>query len=541
MGMGAGHTTHTDFQDNSIVGYLEYLPPEYNSTTDKLPLIIFLHGAGARSASTTPNLTLVENEGLAARLKTDDIPFIVISPQVRFTWNSTADNLDAFLDFLIERDNRIDPERVYLTGLSDGGKGVFDFPLHYKERIAAIVPVSTWPSDSGSVPIATEPFSDDPAVPIWGFHGNADTYSAMQVWIQEVVSEEGIAQFTLLPGGHSPVVWDTVYSGEIFSFNGTDQDIFTWMLSYSNPEALNHVPMEVKPNANLTGSKILAYEGFDIDAGSLAGNSGITSSGWSDVWMSTDNQVVDTGLNGDFPSVGGALSLHADASGDVPSAVRKLTYRFEDSGSAWISLFAKVTSGVGGSSFLSIALTDNEAVLDKLSIGVPQNETEWAVWGSLVSTGGNFGVAALSGVDAVVDEVVFLAVKIDFGAREGTLWVDPDSSLSAPQGSGTQFGLHSDFAFDQLAISFDGSGQYVGSLIDEIRIGTSFAAVTNASWGQWPLVDGSFVNTSGENAFLGWLFVDADPWVYSYRYGTWIYFPSPPVAQQGAWGYPLKR
>src|SRR6478609_1699347 len=34
-------------------GFLQYLPPDYNSNTDKYPLMIFLHGLGEKGNGTT--------------------------------------------------------------------------------------------------------------------------------------------------------------------------------------------------------------------------------------------------------------------------------------------------------------------------------------------------------------------------------------------------------------------------------------------------------------------------------------------------------
>jgi predicted peptidase len=41
---------------SGYLGYLEYLPPNYSSTTEKYPCIIFLHGAGEIGNGLEPDI-----------------------------------------------------------------------------------------------------------------------------------------------------------------------------------------------------------------------------------------------------------------------------------------------------------------------------------------------------------------------------------------------------------------------------------------------------------------------------------------------------
>jgi beta-glucanase (GH16 family) len=54
-----------------------------------------------------------------------------------------------------------------------------------------------------------------------------------------------------------------------------------------------------------------------------------------------------------------------------------------------------------------------------------------------------------------------------------------------------------------------------------------------ASWGGWPVVDGN-VDTEG---WIGWLYIDNDPWVWSYSLNKWIYLPEVLVTTGGGWVY----
>ena len=53
-----------------------------------------------------------------------------------------GEEINEVLEFLKTK-YRIDPNRVYLTGVSDGGYGINSMISLYPEKIAAAVPVST--------------------------------------------------------------------------------------------------------------------------------------------------------------------------------------------------------------------------------------------------------------------------------------------------------------------------------------------------------------------------------------------------------------
>lgn len=64
----------------------------------------------------------------------------------------------------------VDTNRVYLTGFSQGGMGVWDFVLHYPRKFAAAVPLSGYfqgPQDEKAAGVIKD-------VPIWIFSGSKD-------------------------------------------------------------------------------------------------------------------------------------------------------------------------------------------------------------------------------------------------------------------------------------------------------------------------------------------------------------------------------
>src|SRR3954468_502271 len=74
----------------SVIAYLEYVPQDYNTNSDKYPIVFFLHGIGERGTNTTDLATLqtsvqtVAKHGPPMYVKNGtQFPFILISPQLK--------------------------------------------------------------------------------------------------------------------------------------------------------------------------------------------------------------------------------------------------------------------------------------------------------------------------------------------------------------------------------------------------------------------------------------------------------------------------
>ena len=155
------------------VRYLLYLPESYGQDPQKQwPLILFLHGRGERGE----DLELLKNHPLPKILEEQaSFPAIVVSPQLslkKLWWSDMIDPLNVLLD-QVQAKYSIDTQRIYLTGLSMGGFGTWEFALRYPARFAAIVPVSGgYREGSRAIPENICALKD---IPIWVFHGGSDT------------------------------------------------------------------------------------------------------------------------------------------------------------------------------------------------------------------------------------------------------------------------------------------------------------------------------------------------------------------------------
>ena len=117
--------------------YLLYLPKDYATTSDRVPLVLFLHGAGERGTEVSKVAVHGPPKLVAAGR---EFPFILVSPQCPEGRIWDEQELIALLDDLQAR-YRVDPRRVYVTGLSMGGYGTWSLIGRYPDRFAAAAPI----------------------------------------------------------------------------------------------------------------------------------------------------------------------------------------------------------------------------------------------------------------------------------------------------------------------------------------------------------------------------------------------------------------
>ncbi len=189
--------------------YLLSKPDGYESdTAKKWPLIIFLHGAGERGN----DLEMLKKHGppkLIARGK--NIPAVIASLQCERKQIWSPQGVKAVTDHLIQTE-RIDPSRVYLTGLSMGGFGTWETAMEYPDTYAAIAPIC------GGAGVRWVMADRIAKLPCWIFHGDQDNavpleYSQkMYDALQKAGSQ---VKFTIYPGvGHDS--WTQTYDNPEF-------------------------------------------------------------------------------------------------------------------------------------------------------------------------------------------------------------------------------------------------------------------------------------------------------------------------------------
>ncbi|RYY57386.1 MAG: hypothetical protein EOO09_02710 [Chitinophagaceae bacterium] len=197
-----------------VTNYLIYYPDGYNTdTTRRWPLMVFLHGSG-ESGSDVDKVKVNGPPKLVADGK--KFPFIIISPQASSPQVGFPPLQVHALLADVKEHNRVDPDRVYLTGLSMGGYGAWKIAQEYPEDFAAVIPVCGGGDTSLNWKLRY--------MPVWNFHGGKDMnvpISQSDDMVSSLRKYNPTIRYTIYPEvGHNS--WEKAYD--------TDS-LYTWMLS----------------------------------------------------------------------------------------------------------------------------------------------------------------------------------------------------------------------------------------------------------------------------------------------------------------------
>ena len=219
--------------------YLLFLPDGYTSdTAKKWPLMIFLHGSGESGT----DLEKVKAWGPPKLIEAGKkFPFIVVSPQAPPNTGWQVEVLRAMLNDLKQK-YRVDNDRVYLTGLSMGGFGTWNYSEKFPDDLAAIVPIC------GGGDVAKVWHLRH--MPVWCFHGAKDDVvppASSQTMVDALRKYNPDVKFTLYPeANHNS--WEVTYNND---------SLYTWLLAQKK---FRYSPVTVS-------QKVLKeYEGFYTNA-----------------------------------------------------------------------------------------------------------------------------------------------------------------------------------------------------------------------------------------------------------------------------------
>jgi len=225
--------------NGAIGGYYVAQPSNYDQTTERYPLLLFIPGAGqfGNGAVDLPTLLkdgpaqLVDEKRFPGTFQVNNktYSFIVFTPQTR-NYPSVADLADC-IEYA-KKTFRIDTTRIYISGLSIGGVETTNLGAALAPKIAAIVPMAgvflDYASTSKGSVIAAA------ALPVWAFHSENDpviNISGVREFIAKVnsFSPRVPARLTVWPsGGHD--AWTRALE-PTYKENGLN--IYEWMLQYS--------------------------------------------------------------------------------------------------------------------------------------------------------------------------------------------------------------------------------------------------------------------------------------------------------------------
>jgi predicted peptidase len=220
--------------------YQVYIPANFSSQK-KWPVILFLHGKGERGADGL----LQTDVGIAHAIRTNPshFPFIVVLPQCRDVniWGDPDMEIQALAALEMSlKEFHGDRNRVYLTGLSMGGFGTWDFAARNPGRFAALVPICSgvrpvkdWPQlrvTKVDDPRIADPYAEIArrvgSTPVWIFHGDADQAVPVEEsrhMAEALKAAGGNFKYTEYPGvNHNS--WDKAYA---------EPELVPWLLSQS--------------------------------------------------------------------------------------------------------------------------------------------------------------------------------------------------------------------------------------------------------------------------------------------------------------------
>lgn len=199
----------TEIIQKHELGYALHIP---ENIKEKKPLLIFLHGSGEKGT----DIEKVKIHGPFKYLKDHKLDAYVLAPQCPENEEWDAEVLYRLI-LKIQKENNIDSDRIYVTGLSLGGWGTWNLAFAHPDMFAAIVPIS------GFVDlIQLEQTCKIAKIPTRIFHGLMDDVVNIDYAItiyKELKKCNSNVELTIFDdAGHDS--WSRVYD---------NQEIYDWM------------------------------------------------------------------------------------------------------------------------------------------------------------------------------------------------------------------------------------------------------------------------------------------------------------------------
>jgi predicted esterase len=226
--------------------------PQLASPDQKVPLILFLAGAGDRGTDNISQTFWMGN--LQSHTASGPYAAYVLAPQLRpgNRWDTSGKKPSecetltiAALRQAMAKAN-VDTSRIYLTGISLGSKGAWDMLFRYPQEFAAAVPMS-YGGDPGTARAIKN-------IPIWAFHGSADhviPVGTTRRMIAALRNAGGDPKYTEIAGG-SHYIWPQVFN---------EPDLYAWLFaqqgSVAGSVAKHAIARAAGPPAASVGDEIL--------------------------------------------------------------------------------------------------------------------------------------------------------------------------------------------------------------------------------------------------------------------------------------------
>lgn len=208
----------------------QFLVSSGMDSTQKYPLILWLHGKGERGEDNQKQMTLIK-KWLPDSLEKKEYKSFLLAPQCsekvmwsnynklanEITFDTITPEIQKSIISLIDDLSikyPIDTTRIYIMGISMGGFGVFDMITRYPNRFAAAIPIC-----GGADPKQKEKLIK---TPIWAFHGEKDAVVDKRHTIvpMEKIKDSNHVLTTYATTGHD--AWNKAFK---------EKDLLRWMFT----------------------------------------------------------------------------------------------------------------------------------------------------------------------------------------------------------------------------------------------------------------------------------------------------------------------
>lgn len=214
----------------TTLSFRYFVPPGYDPA-QSYPLILFLHGAGERG---NDNEAQLDHSANGAMRLLDDAnlalqPVFMVAPQcfANGWWSGAPLETAVAIVDQIAQDYSIDPQRIYVTGVSMGGMGTWSALSAHPDRFAAAVPMSGNGDTGAAAAVA--------AVPSWFFHAQNDPTVGVAGSDDLVAALRNAGANTIYTryeaGGHA--IWPVAYAHPL---------LFRWLVSQRRGEPSTTAP-----------------------------------------------------------------------------------------------------------------------------------------------------------------------------------------------------------------------------------------------------------------------------------------------------------
>ncbi|WP_315820613.1 PKD domain-containing protein [Paraflavitalea speifideaquila] len=243
--------------NGQFIGFYQYTPTNYDANPNtKYPVIIFLHGVGEKGNGTT-ELPNIAGLGVPGAIKNGHTmtftwngkteTFLVLSPQLDRKYGGWQNFYVEEMINYAKKNLRIDENRIFLTGLSLGGGGVWSYAGATLDNAKGLAAIGVC---CGTCPGINFSNLTNANLPVWAFHA-ADDSTVLASCTNSAIANinklnPAVAPYkTIWPTGDH-WIWGRVYDTE---YRWQNPNLYEWFLGQNKS-----LPANKRPVANAGGA-----------------------------------------------------------------------------------------------------------------------------------------------------------------------------------------------------------------------------------------------------------------------------------------------